>query len=151
MGVCPQFDILWPLLTVSETLRFYCKLKAVPPADWTRTVQNGVASVDLSHAKLVAVLLQDLKVEFADLRGADFSAADMQRIQMRDFDAEGARFDGANLHGAIFQHGNLRDATFLDADIGGADFDDAVVLEGSTWDGSKVHTAHFPRSFRPAG
>jgi len=51
MGVCPQFDILWPLLTVGETLRFYCKLKAVPPSEWSRTVGNAVASVDLSHAR----------------------------------------------------------------------------------------------------
>ena len=26
MGVCPQFDILWPLLTVFETLRIFCQV-----------------------------------------------------------------------------------------------------------------------------
>ena len=51
MGVCPQFDILWPLLTVVETLRFYCKLKAVPPALWHQTALDAAYSVDLGHAK----------------------------------------------------------------------------------------------------
>ena len=34
MGVCPQFDILWPLLTVVETLRIFCQIKGVPPEEW---------------------------------------------------------------------------------------------------------------------
>lgn len=29
IGVCPQFDILWPSLTVEEHIRFYCMLKQV--------------------------------------------------------------------------------------------------------------------------
>merc|ERR550514_121253 len=51
MGVCPQFDILWPLLTVVETLRFYCKLKAVPKGQWHQTAVDAAFSVDLGHAK----------------------------------------------------------------------------------------------------
>ena len=31
MGVCPQFDILWPDLTVKEHLLFYARLKGVSP------------------------------------------------------------------------------------------------------------------------
>ena len=30
MGVCPQFDLLWPQLTVAEHLYFYGRLKGVP-------------------------------------------------------------------------------------------------------------------------
>lgn len=30
MGVCPQFDLLWPQLTVEEHLRFYARLKGIP-------------------------------------------------------------------------------------------------------------------------
>jgi ABC-type glutathione transport system ATPase component len=30
MGVCPQFDLLWPQLTVEEHLTFYARLKGVP-------------------------------------------------------------------------------------------------------------------------
>lgn len=30
MGVCPQFDLLWPQLTVSEHLYFYARLKGIP-------------------------------------------------------------------------------------------------------------------------
>lgn len=29
MGVCPQFDLLWPMLTVEEHLLFYARLKGV--------------------------------------------------------------------------------------------------------------------------
>ena len=50
MGVCPQFDILWPLLTVKETLRFYCKLKGVKPSEWRETSETATQSVDLGHA-----------------------------------------------------------------------------------------------------
>jgi ABC-type multidrug transport system ATPase subunit len=31
MGVCPQFDLLWPDLTVEEHLLFYARLKGIPP------------------------------------------------------------------------------------------------------------------------
>ena len=30
MGVCPQFDLLWPQMTVEEHLRFYARLKGTP-------------------------------------------------------------------------------------------------------------------------
>jgi len=30
MGVCPQFDLVWPQLTVEEHLRFYARLKGIP-------------------------------------------------------------------------------------------------------------------------
>jgi len=51
MGVCPQFDILWPLLSVTETLYFYVRLKGVRPEDWSQTVLDSAFSVDLGHVK----------------------------------------------------------------------------------------------------
>ena len=33
IGVCPQFDVLWPDLTISETLRFYTRLRGVSGKD----------------------------------------------------------------------------------------------------------------------
>ena len=30
MGVCPQFDILWPELTAEEHLKMYCQIKGIP-------------------------------------------------------------------------------------------------------------------------
>jgi len=30
IGVCPQFDLLWPELTVAEHLLFYARLKGIP-------------------------------------------------------------------------------------------------------------------------
>uniref|UniRef100_A0A7S2IPG3 ABC transporter domain-containing protein n=1 Tax=Haptolina brevifila TaxID=156173 RepID=A0A7S2IPG3_9EUKA len=51
MGVCPQFDILWPLLTIAETLMFYVRLKGLPRSEWVQTVDNSSYSVDLGHVK----------------------------------------------------------------------------------------------------
>lgn len=50
MGVCPQFDILWPLLTVVETLRFYCQLKGVPKDRRMDLAIELAMAVDLGHA-----------------------------------------------------------------------------------------------------
>lgn len=33
IGVCPQFDLLWPQLTVEEHLLFYARLKGVHKKD----------------------------------------------------------------------------------------------------------------------
>ena len=49
MGVCPQFDILWPLLSVVETLMFYCKVKGVPKAEQREVSLQAADNVDLGH------------------------------------------------------------------------------------------------------
>jgi len=49
MGVCPQFDILWPLLSVVETLMFYCKVKGVPKAEQREMSLQAADNVDLGH------------------------------------------------------------------------------------------------------
>lgn len=33
IGVCPQFDLLWPDLTVEEHLLFYARLKGISPKE----------------------------------------------------------------------------------------------------------------------
>lgn len=33
IGVCPQFDILWDIMTVEEHLLFYSRIKGVSPLD----------------------------------------------------------------------------------------------------------------------
>jgi ABC-type multidrug transport system ATPase subunit len=50
MGVCPQFDILWPLLTVLEHLTFYMRLKGVPSDDVHDRANAAAMSVELGHA-----------------------------------------------------------------------------------------------------
>ena len=46
MGVCPQFDILWPSLTVTETISLYCSIKGIK----SRSVATKIVdSVNLSH------------------------------------------------------------------------------------------------------
>ena len=51
MGVCPQFDILWPLLTVTETLAFYCRMKDIPQSAVNAVANEGAFAVDLGHAR----------------------------------------------------------------------------------------------------
>lgn len=51
LGVCPQFDILWPLLTVEETLLFYAKLKGVPHHLLAQTVKACLKGVSLASTK----------------------------------------------------------------------------------------------------
>ena len=51
MGVCPQFDILWPELTVYEHLLFYARLKGIPPAQEKTKVEQAMAEVYLSKFK----------------------------------------------------------------------------------------------------
>ena len=46
IGVCPQFDILWPSLTVTETLQLYCSMKGIKSRYFVRKL---VDSVNLSH------------------------------------------------------------------------------------------------------
>mmetsp|Transcript_12717 Transcript_12717/g.12847 ORF Transcript_12717/g.12847 Transcript_12717/m.12847 type:complete len:450 (+) Transcript_12717:1285-2634(+) len=51
MGVCPQFDILWPELTVYEHLLFYARLKGIPPSDEHNRVQLAMKDVYLTQFK----------------------------------------------------------------------------------------------------
>jgi ABC-type multidrug transport system ATPase subunit len=47
MGVCPQFDILWPTLTVEEHLYFYARLRGVGGANEKTKVQETLEEVNL--------------------------------------------------------------------------------------------------------
>ena len=40
MGVCPQFDLLWPDLTVEEHLLFYARIRGVSKQDEKRVVEE---------------------------------------------------------------------------------------------------------------
>lgn len=42
IGVCPQFDILWPQLSVEEHLYFYTRLRGTKPADEKRMVAKAL-------------------------------------------------------------------------------------------------------------
>lgn len=48
MGVCPQFDLLWPQLTVSEHLYFYARLKGIPNDEIDNKVMKAIEEVKLS-------------------------------------------------------------------------------------------------------
>ena len=45
LGVCPQFDILWPDISVAEHLQLYAAIKGFRRADMGAVVQSAVDSV----------------------------------------------------------------------------------------------------------
>lgn len=47
LGVCPQYDMLWPLLTVREHLRIYAALRGIPKVDVPDAAFTAAAEVDL--------------------------------------------------------------------------------------------------------
>ncbi|CAD8183724.1 unnamed protein product [Paramecium octaurelia] len=47
IGVCPQFDLLWPELTVEEHLLFYARLKGIDKQNERAKVQQSMAEVKL--------------------------------------------------------------------------------------------------------
>lgn len=50
MGICPQFDILWPQLTVLEHLRFYLSLKGYSAEEVADRAVASAVAVELDHA-----------------------------------------------------------------------------------------------------
>ena len=50
MGVCPQFDLLWPDLTVKEHLLFYARIRGVPRAQEQEIVEKAIAEVQLTKS-----------------------------------------------------------------------------------------------------
>jgi len=51
MGICPQFDICWPQLTVKEHLDFYARIKGVKQNQVKKTVTDLLKAVDLLGAQ----------------------------------------------------------------------------------------------------
>lgn len=52
LGVCPQHDVLYPDLTVTEHLELYAGLKGVPPAQVHSAVKDTIAMVGLTDKVL---------------------------------------------------------------------------------------------------
>jgi ABC-type lipoprotein export system ATPase subunit len=50
MGLCPQFDVVWPSLTVQEHLLFYVRLKGMAKQDEMNNVRVAAAAVGLEDA-----------------------------------------------------------------------------------------------------
>ena len=50
LGVTPQFDTLWPSLTVMEHLLFYCRIKGVPRSQEKAFALKSASAVRLSNA-----------------------------------------------------------------------------------------------------
>ena len=68
LGVCPQHDVVWPMLTVAEHLLFYARIKGVPPA------REGAA---------VAAMLRRVGLaEFANRQAAALSGGMRRRLSV---------------------------------------------------------------------
>jgi ABC-type multidrug transport system ATPase subunit len=68
MGVCPQFDVLWPELTVKETLLFYARLKGSSPAQEHSRVDRAIEEVYLT--------------KFSDLKTRELSGGMRRRLSV---------------------------------------------------------------------
>ena len=51
MGICPQKDVLFPLLTVREHLQMYAKLKGVCDESLEKEVEQTIVDVNLKHKR----------------------------------------------------------------------------------------------------
>jgi ATP-binding cassette subfamily A (ABC1) protein 3 len=51
LGVCPQFDILFDMLTPIEHLKLYCMFKGVPADQVTEEVEKTIRDVDLNSKR----------------------------------------------------------------------------------------------------
>ena len=47
--MCPQHDVLWADLTVSEHLRFFAGIKGVPPAEVEAAISQAIKEVGLTE------------------------------------------------------------------------------------------------------
>jgi len=50
MGVCPQFDLLWPDLTVREHLLFYARMRGIPKHIEEKVVEKAIEEVQLQKS-----------------------------------------------------------------------------------------------------
>jgi ABC-type multidrug transport system ATPase subunit len=68
MGVCPQFDVLWPELTGREHLLLFASIKGLPPS---------------AHTEQAIKLLEEVKLtEAADLRAGAYSGGMKRRLSV---------------------------------------------------------------------
>ena len=47
IGVCPQFDLLWPDLTIKEHLLFYARIKGISRINEEKNVKETISNVGL--------------------------------------------------------------------------------------------------------
>ncbi|KAG0258829.1 ATP-binding cassette sub- A member 1 [Mortierella polycephala] len=48
IGICPQFDILWPKLTVRDHLELFAKIKGVAPSDMDASINQMIEEMGLT-------------------------------------------------------------------------------------------------------
>jgi ABC-type multidrug transport system ATPase subunit len=60
IGVCPQFDVCWPDLTIEEHLKFYARVKGVPEEFEMKEINKLVKDVGLEDAHKKKVTSKEL-------------------------------------------------------------------------------------------
>ena len=50
IGVCPQFDVCWPELTIEQHLRFYARLKGVSRDEENQAITSLIEAIGLTEA-----------------------------------------------------------------------------------------------------
>eukprot|EP00730_Choanoeca_flexa_P008671 TRINITY_DN12519_c2_g1_i12.p1 TRINITY_DN12519_c2_g1~~TRINITY_DN12519_c2_g1_i12.p1 ORF type:complete len:1527 (+),score=451.98 TRINITY_DN12519_c2_g1_i12:2-4582(+) len=55
LGICPQFDTLFPTLTVAEHIIFYCRLKGLSVRDAENEVTTFIKDIDLENKRTAQV------------------------------------------------------------------------------------------------
>jgi ABC-type multidrug transport system ATPase subunit len=63
IGVCPQFDLLWPELSIEDHLLFYARMKGVPRSEEQEKVKTALEEVNLEdkRSKLACELSGGMK------------------------------------------------------------------------------------------
>jgi ABC-type multidrug transport system ATPase subunit len=96
IGICPQYDALWPNLTVKEHLLYYGQLRGISPLVLEKHVDAAIMRVGLSSLKdryatdmsggqrrrlsLAIALIRDPKIVFADEPSTGLDPASRRRI-----------------------------------------------------------------------
>ena len=109
---------------------------------WNRRRQVEGFSADLSDEDIVArlrnsrltssegtILLDNLNLSYANLRGCNFSDASLDRADLSHSMIDGSNFSGTGLNSANLKETFLRDSCFCGANLLNADFTDAYLNE----------------------
>ena len=51
IGMCPQFDILWEIMSVEEHLLFYARIKGIEPHNEEKKVMQAMKDVQLDNER----------------------------------------------------------------------------------------------------
>ena len=101
-----------------------------PPISAAALRAGLIAEKELSGLNMKGQNLSGARLEYVNLRGADFSAADLSMARFQGSDLRAANFSGATMDKTVFYRADVRGANFTNSKIVKADFQQAR-LEGA--------------------